>query len=249
MRGKEDATNQALDALKGGLKWKAIDVAGLMALVSQDIGVVTIGNIRQWQGGSYALKLCPRYLADSFRGDSALQLRVAKLQDTTCIKVSGIVSRYRSGIKRTAVLRLGKFGDGGALVGACSCPSGARSIGGCAHVVFVLWLFVQLLETHLKERTPYNEIIVNNLVRKTTVSKPRKVVDHSSFSRKRRAGKKILSTPPPRKTVYQAVVIEYDTSIVECEAYDEENGDFSDEEAFIESEAEERDSDWEEGDE
>lgn len=206
-------------------------MAPVMEKVSQEMQVVTIEKIRLWQAGSYALKLCSRYLADSFCENSAVKFHQAEVGGSAFIKVSNIVSRFRSGVKRTVVLRLGRFADDGALVGACTSPSGARSIGGCGHVVFVLWLFAKLVDIHVTQRIPYGDIKIEDLVSESIVPEPRGLVDLTAWSKKRRAEKKESGLAQPTQTVYQVVEIAVDVVDPEPEVYDEDYGDPSDEAA------------------
>jgi hypothetical protein len=106
----------------------------------------TINDIRNWNCGPYQLLLATKYLkhADEFK--------VYTHNDyPNTIKIKGIISRYsRNDISkklRTIFLRFDPTVQKGLndIFAWCSCYNGQRTIGGCAHIIAMLYQILIIL--------------------------------------------------------------------------------------------------------
>ena len=93
------------------------------------------------------IEKCERDVRHSYRlleerdSDFCFYQNTVKLpHGTILVKVSGMKSRFKAGVGRTVFVL---FKDGGIEDTLCSCESGKRTIGGCAHGVAFLRLIMK----------------------------------------------------------------------------------------------------------
>lgn len=116
-------------------KWVGIkDISGWMR--TRNI-TYSQNDIRRFACGPYAMSLAQRYISHSssfkFYCSTTMEKQMKK---SNLLKVRGTKSRYRSA--RSYVIHLHLTNDINDLMVVCSCKSGLRTIGGCAHVIAVL---------------------------------------------------------------------------------------------------------------
>ncbi len=91
-------------------------------------------NIQNWNCGDYAIRLAPRYLQHSDVANFKLYVHQA-LPKT--IRINGIISRHSGQIdpRKYIVCLQFRTNDMNDTIGYCTCKSGARTMGSCAHVI------------------------------------------------------------------------------------------------------------------
>ena len=125
----------------------------------------TIDDIRKWNCGPYQLMLAAKYLRHK------IELKTYR-HDTypNTIKIKGMISRYsrydKSKKLRTIYLRFVPGVDEGLDEGVfayCTCYNGQRTVGGCAHIIAILYqILIILTNDDNNGDYYYTQNIVNN---------------------------------------------------------------------------------------
>jgi hypothetical protein len=138
-RGRTDLVN-AVQVLVNSNTFKAkdkikIDQNNFSLVLNALPGDLSKKNIRIWNGGPYGLRLAPHYL-DQINGD----LKFSKFNiknDSPIFQVKGFISRFKTGKKRLVYLQF--FANTFSTRTFCLCKAGARTIGGCCHIIAALY--------------------------------------------------------------------------------------------------------------
>lgn len=103
--------------------------------------------IRKFAFGDYAIGLSERYvrhsqklLDENDRDFRFLQCTQRLRDDMVLVKVMGMKSRFKSSVARTVHVLFRQQGIEDTL---CTCESGRRTIGGCAHGIAVLRMILR----------------------------------------------------------------------------------------------------------
>lgn len=199
--GRSVATNPVAELIKNkSVRFKSVDTKAAFKLLPGDL---TMDALRDWNAGPYAIRLARAYLSEAC---DALRYSSSSSQLQTFLKVQGLKSRFSSGKPRAVVLLMA--GTTAGIICYCTCKAGMRTVGGCAHGVAALYLFVMHKEAILEGR-PTEEALtkpVNNFSN---------VVDISTWAKARRREKKDLAKEHPiaASTVPKLISLEDDEGV------------------------------------
>ena len=106
--------------------------------VKQKIPTLTLEQLQKWSIGPYALTLAEPYLAH------AKELKIWQLKGQDIFKVKGMISRFATSDKKeakkyTIVVKIPNSSEVEKILSYCTCKSGARTMGGCAHSCAILY--------------------------------------------------------------------------------------------------------------
>jgi len=114
----------------------------------------TLNDIKKWNHGPYQLILALKYIKH------ATDIKIwANDNHPNTIKFTGVLSRYSSNKTRRIYLRFipgidDSLQDG--VLAWCSCYNGQRTIGGCAHVIAMLYKILLVISNDNEEDDYYN---------------------------------------------------------------------------------------------
>lgn len=107
--------------------------------LKEEIPLLTLEEIRKWSVGPYALTLAKPYLEHS----NELKFWKHKTENRI-YKIKGMISRFVTSDKTQAkkyciLLQIPSNGEVEQILSYCTCKSGARTLGGCAHSCAILY--------------------------------------------------------------------------------------------------------------
>lgn len=152
LKSRNLKVNSLCDISKG---WKKIaSLAEFKVLCPQ----YSLDILREWTIGPYALELSKRYLDHS----PDIEFKYHPKHSKT-FKISKIISRFskhsgKSPKKYSVILQIPEEGDIEDIKSYCTCKTGARTLGGCAHATAMLYLLtVPQEDTSKKRNSPTSE--------------------------------------------------------------------------------------------
>lgn len=119
-----------------------------------DFPMLTIDDLKDLTVGVYQVKLAPSYVQDTLQRQAQEELQVEMSQDENRVPQPGLLrvrvfSRFSNSAKYQLWISYEPVidNDGGMEVDIpapikgyyCTCKSGARTLGTCAHITSVLW--------------------------------------------------------------------------------------------------------------
>ena len=115
--------------------WQKIDYNSLKG----EVPALSLEDVRKWSVGPYALTLAKPYLKHC---TDLKYWKHKKLENV--YRVKGMVSRFVTSDKKSAkkycvTVKIPKDGNIKQLITYCTCKSGARTLGGCAHSCTILY--------------------------------------------------------------------------------------------------------------
>ena len=117
------------------VKWRELEYNQIKQLVP----TILPSQLRDWSLGPYALTLAKPYLEHSSN------LRYFQHpQQKDVFKIKGLVSRFSKKMdpkKYQVFLKLNQNGNIEDILSYCTCKTGARTLGGCAHSTAILLTF------------------------------------------------------------------------------------------------------------
>ena len=141
-------TNELASIIKGWKKSSLETVQSLCPTYSLDI-------LRQWTIGPYSIELAQQYLSHS----KDITFKVHPEFENT-FKISKMISRFsKTTIKvpkqYSVIVQLPLKGDIKDIKSYCSCKTGARTLGGCAHATAMIhFLTIPQLQKQSKKKSP-----------------------------------------------------------------------------------------------
>ncbi|KYN50167.1 hypothetical protein ALC62_01022 [Cyphomyrmex costatus] len=124
----------------------------------QDFPILTIQDLKDLTFGIYQVKLAPSYVQDKLQREAEDELQVEMLRDQNRLPQPGFIrvrvfSRFRNSTRyqlwisyiptdeQNETMEDGEDENENPIQGYyCSCKSGARTVGTCAHIASVVWL-------------------------------------------------------------------------------------------------------------
>ncbi|XP_063426803.1 uncharacterized protein LOC134710378 [Mytilus trossulus] len=137
--------------------YKLVDASKVLDELA-DFPVLSMDKLREITMGVYQLKQAPNYVREHEGEDGKFELYVCKIKENL-LKIK-IQSRHSNKLSHTVFI---SYSDEGDIEGwYCTCKSGARVVGCCAHVASVLWyLGYQRLEQQSGSRRDFKTSVLD----------------------------------------------------------------------------------------
>ncbi|XP_076081629.1 uncharacterized protein LOC143052466 [Mytilus galloprovincialis] len=137
--------------------YKLVDASNVLDELA-DFPVLSMDKLREITMGVYQLKQAPNYVREHEGEDGKFELYVCKIK-ANLLKIK-IQSRHSNKLSHTVFT---SYSDEGDIEGwYCTCKSGARVVGCCAHVASVLWyLGYQRLEQQSGSRRDFKTSVLD----------------------------------------------------------------------------------------
>lgn len=130
---RKESPNTLMEIAEQKIRWKKLKIDE----VKTQVPSLQQKDIRDWNVGNYAITLAKPYLEHS---NSLTYFQHAT--EKSIFKVKGLVSRFtkkKDPKKYTVYLALPSEGDLEDIHSYCTCKTGTRTLGGCAHSTAVLY--------------------------------------------------------------------------------------------------------------
>lgn len=225
-----EATNIVQDLVRSGdLHFTQLEEDTFVGAAPSDLN---LKSLRRWNGGPFAIKLAPQYIAHA---RSTLKYYHAKKNEQDIYKITGWRSRFSKTKGRTVWIIFGGSID--ATRCYCNCKCGTRTVGSCAHGVASMWLVLclrKLVEDSSTSASNFSNVldITDFAVKRRREKKghyiPGAVADTIEFVRDD-AGSDDELVEEPDKRDYEGAVV-FDAVFIDAVVFDDDEGLSDDEE-------------------